>query len=55
MNKQIKAERMKETHDSYVVFQTDYFNVNKGAYIKLRIVTVTVMEPWLALSYQNDC
>jgi hypothetical protein len=40
---------------SYVVFQTDYFNVNKGGYIKLRTVAVTVLEPWLALSYQNDC
>jgi hypothetical protein len=39
---------------SYVVFQTDYFNVNKGGYIKFRTVTVTVMEPWLAISHQND-
>jgi hypothetical protein len=25
------------------------FSVNKGGYIKLRTVTVTAMEPWLAL------
>jgi hypothetical protein len=41
--------------DSYLVFQTDYFNVNKGGYIKSRTVAVTVMVPWLALSHQNDC
>jgi hypothetical protein len=41
-NTYTEQTRRKFGNTKYTVFQTDHFNVNKGDYIELRTVTVTV-------------